>query len=62
MGVVEAILDFVIPGVGHVKTGKYSAIQGGLVFAGSAALGILTSGIGYIASGIYHAAKTYRAK
>ncbi len=62
VGAVDAVLDFILPGVGHVKTGKYSALQGGLVFAGSVALGILTAGFGYLASGIYHAAKTYRAK
>lgn len=62
MGKVEAVLDFVLPGVGHIKAGKYSVIQGGLVLAGSALIGILTSGIGYLASGIYHAAMSYKAK
>ncbi len=62
MGAVEAVLDFILPGVGHIKTKKYSAIQGGFVLAGSAALGLFTSGIGYLASGIYHAAKTYKVK
>ncbi len=62
MGTIDALLDFVLPGVGHVKTKRYNAIQGGIVLAGSAALGLLTSGIGYLASGIYHAAKTYKIK
>jgi len=62
VGAVDAILDLVLPGSGHVKTSRYSVVQGGLVLAGSAVLGVFTSGVGYLASGIYHAAKTYRVK
>lgn len=62
VGMSEAIFDFVLPGLGHIKMGKYSIVQGGLVLAGSALLGLFTAGVGYVASGIYHAAKTYRAK